>query len=198
MHRATTQPAHAAQGRIYAPAAPLEGKEACVNDFFHKFAHTISNAVGSPVAFIAAVAIVAVWGITGPLFHFSDTWQLVINTGTTIITFLMVFVIQNTQNRDAKAIHLKLDELIRAMEGARTKLVDLEDLSDEELAGLEKQFQHMHERLNPADAKGDGGGVEAGDATADMVRAGRDEAPWDDAERPHQRETTRESAAPRR
>lgn len=84
-----------------------------------------------------------VWGITGPAFHFSDTWQLIINTGTTIVTFLMVFLIQNTQNRDAKAVHLKLDELIRALEGARNKLVDLEGLSDEELVKLENEFQRL-------------------------------------------------------
>ena len=85
--------------------------------------------------------VIAVWLITGPTFHFSDTWQLIINTATTIITFLMVFLIQNTQNRDAKAVHLKLDELIRAIKDARNELVDLEDLSDEELKKLEEQFR---------------------------------------------------------
>jgi low affinity Fe/Cu permease len=86
------------------------------------------------------------WIITGPLFGFSDTWQLVINTGTTIITFLMVFLIQNTQNRDATAMHLKLDEIIRAMKGARNSLVDLEDLSDEEIASFSREFQQLHTR----------------------------------------------------
>lgn len=89
---------------------------------------------------------ILVWIVTGPTFHFSDTWQLIINTATTIITFLMVFLIQNTQNRDAKAMHLKLDELIRAVKGARNQLVDLEELSDEELKKLEKQFQRMRKR----------------------------------------------------
>jgi len=113
------------------------------HDFFRKFAHRTSNGVGSPWAFIAAVLIIVVWAVTGPIFHFSDTWQLVINTGTTIITFLMVFLIQNTQNRDAVAIHLKLDELIRALKGARNKLVDLEELSDEELEKLRQEFHRL-------------------------------------------------------
>jgi low affinity Fe/Cu permease len=99
--------------------------------------------VGSSWAFILAVFIILVWALTGPLFHYSDTWQLVINTGTTIITFLMVFLIQNTQNRDAKAIHLKLDELLRGVEGARTHLVDLETLSDNELDRLQEQFKRI-------------------------------------------------------
>jgi low affinity Fe/Cu permease len=111
--------------------------------FFRKFANLTSRGVGSPWAFIAAVLIILAWGITGPLFHFSDTWQLVINTGTTIITFLMVFLIQNTQNRDAVAFHLKLDELIRALKGARNQLVDLEELSDEQLAALQQEFRRL-------------------------------------------------------
>ena len=100
--------------------------------------------MGSSWAFLVALAIIAVWGITGPIFHFSDTWQLIINTGTTIVTFLMVFLIQNTQNRDAKAFHLKLDELIRVQTGARNRLIDLEDCSDEELRQLQKAFQRLH------------------------------------------------------
>jgi len=110
---------------------------------FRKFAHKTSVGVGSPWAFVAAVAIIFVWAVTGPFFHFSDTWQLVINTGTTIVTFLMVFLIQSTQNRDATAIHLKLDELIRAVKSARNRLVDLEDLSDEELENLREEFQRI-------------------------------------------------------
>ena len=99
--------------------------------------------LGSAWAFAAAVSIILVWVLTGPTFHFSDTWQLIINTGTTIVTFLMVFLIQNTQNRDAKAMHLKLDEVIRALEKARNEMVDLEDLSDEELKKLEEQFRRV-------------------------------------------------------
>jgi len=114
-----------------------------MNELFRKFSQATSQIVGSSWAFILAVLIILVWGITGPLFHYSDTWQLVINTGTTIITFLMVFLIQNTQNRDAKAIHLKLDELLRGVEGARTHLVDLEALSDEELDRLQEQFKRI-------------------------------------------------------
>ena len=116
-----------------------------MKDLFRRFANRISAAVGSPWAFILAALTILVWAMTGRLFGFSDTWQLVINTGTTIVTFLMVFLIQNTQNRDAKAIHLKLDELIRAMKGARNGLVDLEELTDAELAQLETQFRSLHE-----------------------------------------------------
>ena len=112
---------------------------------FRKFSQRTCEAVGSPWSFLGALAIILVWGLSGPMFHFSDTWQLVINTGTTIVTFLMVFLIQNTQNRDAKAIHLKLDELLRGVEGARTSLVDLEDLSDEDLDRLRLEFQRLHE-----------------------------------------------------
>lgn len=119
-----------------------------MNEMFRKFAQTTSAVVGSSWAFITAVLIVVVWAFTGPLFGFSDTWQLVINTGTTIITFLMVFLIQNTQNRDAKAIHIKLDELIKAVSGARTGLVDLEELSDEELERLKKEFRRLHREEN--------------------------------------------------
>lgn len=114
-----------------------------MNELFRKFAQRTSKMVGSSWAFILAVLIILVWAITGPLFHYSDTWQLVINTGTTIITFLMVFLIQNTQNRDAKAIHLKLDELIRGVKGARTNLIDLEAMSDKELDRLQEQFKRV-------------------------------------------------------
>jgi low affinity Fe/Cu permease len=117
---------------------------------FRVFARTSSSVLGSAWAFIAAILIIAVWALTGPMFHFSDTWQLIINTGTTIVTFLMVFLIQNTQNRDAKAVHLKLDELIRAVHGARNHLVDLEKLSDEELKKLEEEFERVHKRAEHA------------------------------------------------
>ena len=114
-----------------------------IRDSFRHFARKSSAVLGTAWAFIGALIIIAVWGLTGPVFHYSDTWQLIINTGTTIVTFLMVFLIQNTQNRDAMAMHLKLDELIRAMEGARNRLVDLEKLSDEELKRLEEQFTRL-------------------------------------------------------
>src|SRR5213076_2639059 len=117
-----------------------------VSDAFRCFAQRASVLLGSAWAFSGAVLVILVWIVTGPTFHFSDTWQLIINTATTVVTFLMVFLIQNTQNRDAKAMHLKLDELIRALKGARNQLVDLEDLSDEELKKLEKQFQGMRRR----------------------------------------------------
>jgi low affinity Fe/Cu permease len=110
---------------------------------FRSFAHCTAEAVGSPWAFAAATVIILAWAITGPIFHYSDTWQLVINTSTTIVTFLMVFLIQNTQNRDARAMHLKLDELIRSISGARNHLVDLEDLTDDELDHLQQEFQRL-------------------------------------------------------
>jgi low affinity Fe/Cu permease len=116
-----------------------------LNELFRKFAHKTSEIVGSSWAFITAVMIIVVWAATGSLFHYSDTWQLVINTGTTIITFLMVFLIQNTQNRDAKGIHLKLDELIKATTGARNTMIDLDELSDEQLRKLEQEYKHICE-----------------------------------------------------
>ena len=112
---------------------------------FRFISNKVSQAAGSAAAFVGALLIVLVWASTGPFFNFSDTWQLVINTGTTIVTFLMVFLIQNTQNRDSKAMQLKLDELIRATR-ARDAFVDLEDLSDEELAALDKEFRLLHEK----------------------------------------------------
>ncbi len=119
--------------------------------FFRKFSQKTSNLVGTSYAFTLAVAAVILWGVTGPLFHFSDTWQLVINTSTTIVTFLMVFLIQSTQNRDAKAMHLKLDEIIYTLKDARDKLVDVEDDSDEEIEKLSQEFEHLHNRLDRAD-----------------------------------------------
>jgi low affinity Fe/Cu permease len=117
-----------------------------MHDLFRTFAARVSSMAGSPWAFILALAIIVVWAALGPTYHFSDTWQLVINTGTTIVTFLMVFLIQNTQNRDAKAFHLKLDELLRGVKGARTELVNLEDLSDEDLDELQREFAQLRER----------------------------------------------------
>lgn len=116
-----------------------------MNRLFRRLAAKISAATGSANSFLLALGIVIIWALTGPIFGYSDTWQLVINTGTTIVTFLMVFLIQNTQNRDSKAMQLKLDELIRATT-ARDAFVDLEELSDEELAELDKEFQHIREK----------------------------------------------------
>jgi low affinity Fe/Cu permease len=117
-----------------------------VIDAFRLFARRSSIVLGSAWAFATAVLIILIWGLTGPMFHYSDTWQLIINTGTTIVTFLMVFLIQNTQNRDAKAAHLKLDEIIRALKGARNELIDLEKLADEDLISLEKQFELVRKK----------------------------------------------------
>jgi low affinity Fe/Cu permease len=119
-----------------------------MNEIFRKLSQRISIVVGSPWAFTFALVVILVWAITGPLFHFSDTWQLVINTGTTIITFLMVFLIQNTQNRDARAMHVKLDELIRSIETARNSLVDIENLPDETLNTVQKEFKELREKTD--------------------------------------------------
>ena len=124
-----------------------------MNEMFRRFAHRVSQLVGTSWAFILAVLVIVVWAVTGPMFGYSDTWQLVINTGTTIVTFLMVFLIQNTQNRDAKAIHLKLDELIKAVKGARTGLVNLEELSDSELERLQKEFARLQKQENHREQK---------------------------------------------
>ena len=120
--------------------------EAPAGDYFGRFAAGASNWLGSKIAFVMAGMLIVVWGITGPIFHFSDTWQLVINTGTTIITFLMVFLIQNTQNRDARVFQIKLDELIRATEGARHGLVNLEEFTDADLLHLQQQFHNLRVR----------------------------------------------------
>jgi low affinity Fe/Cu permease len=114
--------------------------------WFTRFAKWTAKVSGRPVTFIIAVAIILAWVITGPIFGFSDTWQLVINTGTTIVTFLMVFLIQNTQNRDSEAVQIKLDELIRAVKGAHNALLDLEELEDEELDRMRAYYERIAER----------------------------------------------------
>src|SRR5438045_9713529 len=116
--------------------------------WYTQFAKTAARWSGRSVTFFLSIALIVAWLVTGPLFHYSDTWQLVINTGTTVITFLMVFLIQNTQNRQDTAIQIKLDELLKGVKGARTSLVDIEELSDEELERLHKHFEHLHKKLN--------------------------------------------------
>lgn len=120
-----------------------------MKETFRKAASKISSAAGNAGTFLGALLIVIIWATTGPLFKFSNTWQLVINTGTTIITFLMVFLIQNTQNRDGKAMQLKLDELIRSGQG-RNSFIDLEDVTDEELATIDEEFQRLNSGLENA------------------------------------------------
>lgn len=110
---------------------------------FRKVAQWTSRVTGSPYGFVIAFLLIVIWAVTGPVFNFSNTWQLVINTGTTILTFLMVFLIQNTQNRDAHAIHLKLDEIIRAIDPARDEFIDLEDSTDEKITALEQEFHKL-------------------------------------------------------
>jgi low affinity Fe/Cu permease len=117
-----------------------------MNDLFRKFAERTAILAGSPSAFLLALAVVLAWLVSGPIFHFSDTWQLVINTATTIITFLMVFLIQNAQNRDGRAMQIKLDELIRSTTEARNSLIDIEELSDEQLRALQASFRRLSEK----------------------------------------------------
>lgn len=154
MARKTTSRANAARNKNrVAAAAP---KKSAIQEKFGFFAQTISRVTGRPSTFLLALAIVIVWGVTGPLFGYSDTWQLVINTGTTIVTFLMVFLIQNTQNRDTLAIQLKLAELILAMKGVPNKYALIEDLTDDELEALhtkcraqaEETLEHLERRKN--------------------------------------------------
>ena len=111
--------------------------------FLERFSRVATEATGTSTAFLVAVAVILIWIITGPFFHFSDTWQLVINTGTTIVTFLMVFLIQRSQNKDALAIHLKLNEIVAALEGASNRLIDVEDLTEEEIKTLHKHYQRL-------------------------------------------------------
>ena len=119
-----------------------------IQDAFHNFAKRTSGVLGTPWSFVTALVIILVWGVTGPIFRFSDTWQLIINTGTTIVTFLMVFLLQNTQNRDAKSTQIKLDEIIRAMSGARNDLLGLDRLSEDELTHLEDEFQELSDQAS--------------------------------------------------
>jgi low affinity Fe/Cu permease len=127
---------------------------------FNHFAKWTSRAAGHPRTFGLAIAIILIWAATGPLFHYSDTWQLFINTGTTIVTFLMVFLIQNTQNRDGAAMQIKLDELIRALKGAHNELVDLEELSEPELEAMKAHYSRLAEQARAKLQKG-GGGTQA-------------------------------------
>jgi low affinity Fe/Cu permease len=124
--------------------------------FFHCFANYTSRTAGHPATFAAAVLVIIAWALSGPIFAFSDTWQLVINTGTTIITFLMVFLIQNSQNRESKAVQLKLDEIIRALTGAHNTLLNLEELDEAELETLHKRYLALAERARDAVENGEG------------------------------------------
>ncbi len=130
-----------------------------MKDRFTRFALAISEVVGTPRAFLIALGLVVVWGVSGPLFHFSDSWQLVINTGTTVVTFLMVFLIQATQNRETRALHLKVDELIRSQRRARNIFTDLEHATDEELAELEAEFRKVRARAEARQQAKSAGGT---------------------------------------
>ena len=123
-----------------------------MDKFFAKFANATAHVAGTPAVFLICVVVVLVWAVSGPFFGFSETWQLVINTGTTIVTFLMVFLIQNTQNRDAKSMHLKLDELIKATRGAHNTMIDLDKLTDAQLYKLEKEYKRICSKGDEAEA----------------------------------------------
>jgi low affinity Fe/Cu permease len=133
----------AAVARLRSRRARQDGNGSAVGEFFRKAAQRSAAAFGSSWAFVIAVLAVVIWAATGPLFDYSDTWQLVINTSTTIVTFLMVFIIQNAQNRDSKAFHLKLDELILSIRSARNQMIKLEDCTDEELEEVQAQFSRL-------------------------------------------------------
>jgi low affinity Fe/Cu permease len=136
--------------KIIRQAVPLQPPQPVTpthHGIFQRLSQGIATKAGAPGAFILAISAVVIWAATGPLLHFSEGWQLTINTGTTIVTFLMVFAIQNTQNRDSKALHLKLDELIKKTHGASAEFVDIEDLDDSELDGLHTQFKDLHDKF---------------------------------------------------
>jgi len=117
-----------------------------MKDLFRKFATKASQTAGSPLTFVVSVLLIIIWAFSGPIFNYSNTWQLTVNTLTTIVTFLMVFLIQNTQNRDTKAVHLKLDELIKGMKGARNELINIEDDTDDEIDQLQLEFEKLHQK----------------------------------------------------
>lgn len=121
------------------------------SNFFERFSNWATNATGSSAAFFTAISIIIIWAVTGPVFGYSDTWQLIINTGTTIVTFLMVFLIQKSQNKDSKAVHLKLNELLASHEGASNRMVDIEDLSEEELDHLHRFYVELSELAEKED-----------------------------------------------
>ena len=136
-----------APGNNGSPHAQGTPESKSLRERFRYYANRVADGVGSPGVFGVAIVIVLAWAVTGPLFHYSDTWQLVINTGTSVVTFLMVFLIQNTQNRDAAAMQLKLNELIRAVSTARNTLVDLENCTDEEIAAMREEFADIRARI---------------------------------------------------
>ncbi|MEJ0099013.1 MAG: low affinity iron permease family protein [Pseudomonadota bacterium] len=140
------------------------------NEGFARFSRRCADALGSPMVFAVNCALILLWAVCGPVFHYSDTWQLVVNTATTVFTYLAVFIIQNTQNRDARAMHLKLDELISSIEGARNRFVNLESLNDEELRILDLQFKRLQKRTSEGaldDSRGLQGDPEGPDACRD-------------------------------
>ena len=140
------------------------------SSWFTRFANGAARATGRPLTFVLALAIVVVWAVTGPIFGFSDAWQLVINTGTTIVTFLMVFLIQNAQNRDSEAMHVKMDELIRALEGAHNALLDLEELDEKTLDTIRQRYRKLAAKARE-------------DLLAGKLDIGRDDVDADDADR---------------
>jgi low affinity Fe/Cu permease len=156
---------HAALGTARETASAMDDRRSRSRDgLLSRFATRATQATGSTAAFIAAVTVIIVWGISGPLFHYSDTWQLVINTGTTIVTFLMVFLIQRTQNKDSLAVQLKLNEIVAAMEGASNRLISVEDLSEEELKVLSIHFKRLAEMARREGSISESHSIEEADA----------------------------------
>ena len=164
-----------------------------MDSFFHKVAARVSRLVGSSYAFLAAFALIILWLATGPVFDYSDTWQLIINTSTTIVTFLMVFLIQNTQNRDSLSLHLKLDELIRATGGARNSMIDLDKLSDEQLHQLELEFERICTQCEPQ-----GGDSQPGDSQRGEAQGGDSQRGESQRREPHRRRRRHRQVSPDR
>jgi low affinity Fe/Cu permease len=135
-------------------------KSSRMSELLERFSHMATHATGTSMAFILALSVIIIWALTGPIFEFSNTWQLVINTGTTIVTFLMVFLIQRAQNKDSLAIHLKLNEIVAAMEGASNRLIDVEDLTEKEIATLHRHYQKLVEMAKKDTVLGESHSVE--------------------------------------
>jgi low affinity Fe/Cu permease len=156
------EPAESAPTHESARPRAANGQSGSAADAFRTFASKASYVVGTKWAFLAAVLLIVAWAASGPFFHYSDTWQLVVNTATTVVTFLIVFLIQNSQNRDARAIHLKLDEIIRSIERAENEMIHIEKLSDEELEAMTQKFEKIRREYESRSRRAETRGLESG------------------------------------